>query len=189
MSPVIQSECVHARRKEDRVGVDAREHLLPKQRTAQGDKDLLGLGANDELGVRGRHDDLAPLAVLELVNVDLCEGKAATDLLCDALNLDLLAHLRPSLVRNVDVDAHAGLLTQVPSRDRHATCPVHDRSAHRTVQGFARVHVVVAEDQPGEDVALGGMRYTHWSQQEVIDGAAGQLGLDEVLNMSVLGRL
>lgn len=51
------------------------ESISRRVRTAiQGKKGLLTFRADDELRVRSRHDDFAPLAVLDLVNVHFREG-------------------------------------------------------------------------------------------------------------------
>lgn len=136
----------------------------------------------------GSHYDVASLAIHNLVDIHLGESEAAADLLRNAFNLDLLADLGTRLVGDVDVDAYAGLLAEVPCRDSHAAGPVHDGGADRAVQRLARVHVVVGQGEAGMDQSLAGVGDADGRQQEIVDWAVGQPGLDEVLDVSVLGR-
>jgi hypothetical protein len=145
--------------------------------------------ASDELGVRGRHNNLAPLAILNLVDIHLGERKAPSHPLSDTLDLDLLANFRAGLVRDVDVDAHAGLLAEVPGRDGHAAGPVNNCGAHGAVQRLAHVHVVFGQGEAGEHHAFAGVGDADGCEQEVVDGGLGEFGRDEVLNVSVLGGL
>jgi hypothetical protein len=148
-----------------------------------------GRGSSDKLGMRGRHNNLAPLAILNLVNVHLGKRKASSHPLGDAFNLDLLADLRAGLVGDVDIDAHAGLLAKVPGRDGHAAGPVHDGGAHGAVQRLAHVHVVFRQGEAREHQAFACVGDADGCEQEVVDGGLGEFGRDEVLDVSVLGGL
>jgi hypothetical protein len=148
-----------------------------------------GRGASDKLGVCSRHNNLASLAIFHLVNVHLGERKAPSYPLNNTLDLNFLADLRAGLVRDVDIDAHAGLLAKVPGRDGHAAGPVHDCGAHGAVQRLAHVHVVFRQGKAREHQAFAGVGDADGCEQEVVDGGLGELGRDEVLDVSVLGGL
>lgn len=77
-----------------------------------------------KLGVRARRDRLASLISLDFEDVDLCEGEAASYLLGDALDFNLLAFLGRALVGDVDVYARTGLFTQVVRRNRETASPL-----------------------------------------------------------------
>lgn len=49
--------------------------------------------------------------------------------------------------------------------------------------------MVLRQGEAGEDVAFCGAGDAHCGQEEVVDRAAGEFGLDEVLDVSVLGGL
>lgn len=48
--------------------------------------------------------------------------------------------------------------------------------------------MVLGQGEAGEDMTFAGEGNLDGRKQEVVDGAAGQLGLDEMLDVSVLGR-
>ena len=55
------------------------------------------------------------------------------------------------------------------------------------MQRLPCVHVVIRQSEACEDVAFACVCDADWCQQEVVDWAIGQLGRDEVLDVSVLG--
>ena len=137
----------------------------------------------------GRHNNLASLTILHLVDVHLGKRKASSNPFRDTLDLDFLADLRARLVRDVDVDAHTSLLTEIPGRDGHAAGPVDDCGTDGAVQRLAGVHMVLRQGEACEHQAFACVGDADGREQEVVDGGVGELGLDEVLDVSVLGGL
>ena len=81
----------------------------------------------DILGMRASRNWFSSLAIFDLEDVHLCKGKSTSDTLGDAFDLNLLTFLCRALVRDVNVYARTGLLTQIIGSDRKPSSPLSTR--------------------------------------------------------------
>lgn len=150
---------------------------------------FLWLGALDELGMGACGNNLATLAIFHLVDTNLGESETASYFFSKAFDLNFFSKLGTGLVCHMDVYADACLLANVKRCDRHTARPIAYCSRNCAVQAAGTIHVIGAERQACNDMALGSGLNLDWREKEGVDRACWYFRGYEVLDVNMLWRL